>query len=263
MWNTNNYRVKKVKLEYNDDGTPVRQYLNDDPGTPGPDRPTYADLSIYDKYEGYRDLVWIPLDLPALDIDLDHVYGLSNDKAIQDKVYDAKNVGKLLFLKQNHCGGAGVNAKWHDYAVQEFQDVVNYIETLPFESIHQIFFVQTPKEIPAHYDEEKALVPLLRKQAPSHLHFRWSKVTDWRNEHFYMTKDSGATRVFPMLPPSTNSFAYDGGTYEHGVEKGFQMNERLQLVIHGVYDLPKWHGLLEKSFQTYKEYTITTEHLSL
>jgi hypothetical protein len=262
MWNTDNYRIKKVQLEYNSDGTPVREYLNNDPGIPGLDRPTYQDLSIHDNYEGYRDIVWTPLDLPVLDVDIDHVYELKQSETFQT-TYQTANVGTLLFLKDNCCGRAGINPDWHDFAMIEFPQVVEMVNSLPFQTIHQIFFVQTPREIPAHYDEEKALVPLLRKQAPSHLHFRWSKVTDWRNEYFYMTKDSGATRVFPMLPPTTNSFAYDGGTYEHGVERGFSITERLQLVIHGVYDLPKWHSLLEKSFQTYKEYTITTEHLSL
>jgi hypothetical protein len=37
----------------------------------------------------------------------------------------------------------------------------------------------------------------------------------------------------------------------------------LQLVVHGVYDLPKWHEILENSWQKYKEYAITPEHFEL
>lgn len=263
MYNTDNFRIKHYDLDYDKNGVPKRLYLNNDPGEPGPDRPGWEDLSLNDTYEGYRDMVWTPLDLPKLDIDLHYIQELHNDvQRRNNDFYETENVGTLMFLKPNKCGCAGANPDWYDWAYSELPDVVDYVSRLPFKSIHQIFFVQSPRPIPVHYDEEKALEPILRSQAPSHLHLRWSEVTDWREEHFYMSKDSGATRVFPMLPPETNAFAYDGGTYEHGVEKGFKFIERAQLVIHGVYDLPKWHGLLEKSWQKYKEYAITTEHFN-
>lgn len=263
MLNYKNFRIKREKLEYVD-GIPVREYLNDDPGSKIKiDRPSYEYLSIHDDYTGYRDLVWTPIDLPYLDIDMDLVADVSEDKGLQKNFYVTKNVGKLVFLKQNRCGMAGADPEWFDYAKQTFPEVIDYISTLPFKSIHQAFFVQTQKPIPAHYDEELSINDILKIQAPSHLHFRWSKVTDWKTEHFYMTKDSGETRVFPMLPPETNAFAYDGAVYEHGVEKGFSMRDRVQLILHGVYDLPKWHELLENSYQKYKEYAITSEHFNL
>lgn len=262
MWNTNNYRTKKYNLEYNEHGIPKRQYLNNDPGEPGPDRPGWEDLSLNDTYNGYRKLVWTPIDLPFLDVDIDRVADIHEDQSKKKDFYETENVGTLVFLKKNCCGQAGKNPDWYDWVKVELPHVVDYVEQLPFKSIHQIFFVQSPRPIPVHYDEEKAMSSILRSQAPSHLHFRWSKVTDWQNEHFYMSRDSGATRLFPMLPPTTNAFAYDGATFEHGVEKGFSFRERAQLVIHGVYDLPKWHTILENSWEKYKEYALTEEHFN-
>lgn len=263
MWNTANYRIKKYQLEYNEQGIPIRQYLNNDPGNPGPDRPGWDDLSLNDQYDGYRNMVWTPIDLPYLDVDIDHVADVHEDMSKQKDFYETENVGTLVFLKKNCCGQPGDNPAWYDWVKTEFPHVIDYVDTLPFKSIHQIFFVQSPKAIPVHYDEEKSMLHILRAQAPSHLHFRWSKVTDWRNEHFYMSRDSGATRVFPMLPPDTNAFAYDGGTFEHGVEQGFGYRERAQLVIHGVYDIPKWHAILERSWQKYKDYALTENHFKL
>lgn len=264
MYNTDNFRIQRNDIQYNEDGTPVRKYLNDDPGSKIKiDRPSYEYLSINEEYNGYRDMVWTPIDLPYLDVDMDHIVSLAEDEDLKSFYYITKNVGQLTFLKPNTCGMEGENPPWYDFAKQELPDIIDYIEDLPFETIHQAFFVQAPKAIPAHYDEELGLSNLLKRQAPSHLHFRWSRVTDWRNEHFYMTKDSDATQIYPMLPPETNAFAYDGAVYEHGVNRGFKMSERMQLVIHGVYDLPKWHDLLEKSWQKYKEYAITTEHFNL
>lgn len=263
MYNTSNFRIKRNQIQYNEDGTPVRRYLNDDPGCMiKVDRPSYEYLSLNDEYTGYRDIVWTPIDLPKLDIDMDHIAELAEDPVLQKFYYQTKNVGQLTFLKPNHCGMAGDNPDWYDFALEQLPEVIEYIETLPFETIHQAFFVQSPRAIPAHYDEELGMSKILKLQAPSHLHFRWSRVTDWRNEHFYMTRDSDATQVFPMLPPETNAFAYDGAVFEHGVERGFSIRERVQLVIHGVYDLTEWHELLEKSWQKYKEYAITTEHFN-
>tara|TARA_B100001287_G_scaffold94279_1_gene79162 strand:- start:4834 stop:5631 length:798 start_codon:yes stop_codon:yes gene_type:complete len=265
MYNTKNYRITSHDLEYDENGIPKRRYINNDPGEPGAiDRPGWEYLSLDDPYAGYRDMVWTPIDLPKLDVDLDQIYSLhQNIQRRQRDFYETENVGTLMFLKPNRCGCVGVDEPWYDWAEQEFPHVVDYVKKLPFLTIHQCFFVQSAIPIPVHYDEELAMQDTLRAQAPSHLHLRWSRVTDWREEYFYMSKNSGATRVFPMLPPETNAFAYDGATYEHGVEKGFQFNERAQLVIHGVYDLPKWHELLENSWQKYKQYAITTEHFDL
>ena len=264
MYNTDNFRIKRNNIEYTPDGLPAREYLNDDPGCKlKVDRPSYEYLSLDEEYTGYRDMVWTPIDLPYLDVDMDHVVSLAEDPALQHHYYNTKNVGQLTFLKPNRCGMAGENPNWFEFAKQELPDIIDYIEDLPFLTIHQAFFVQAPKAIPAHYDEELGMADVLKSQAPSHLHFRWSKVTDWRNEHFYMTKNSDETQVYPMLPPETNAFAYDGAIYEHGVNRGFKMNERMQLVIHGVYDLPKWHDLLDNSWNNYKEYAITPEHFNL
>jgi len=264
MHNTKNFRIKRNEIEYNEDGTPKRAYLNDDPGCKVKvDRPSYEYLSIHEEYNGYRDMVWTPIDLPRLEIDMDHVTDMAEDDSLQRYYYHTKNVGPLIFLKPNQCGMAGEDPEWYDFAKKELPDVIDYVEQLPFETIHQAFFLQAPKAIPAHYDEELGMADVLKRQAPSHLHFRWSKVTDWRNEHFYMTKDSDATQIYPMLPPETNAFAYDGAVYEHGVDRGFNMRDRMQLVVHGVYDLPKWHEILENSWQKYKEYAITTEHFNL
>ena len=262
MSNIDNFRITRHQLEYDENNIPTRQYLNNDPGNPGPDRPSWEDLSLHNEYVGYRDMVWTPIDLPYLDIDLARIARIHNDQQKQKDFYETENVGTLMFLKSNNCGTPGSSPEWFDWARDEFPDLIEYVEALPFKSIHQIFFVQTPTPIPPHYDEEKLLEGLLQAQAPSHLHFRWSNVTHWRNEHFYMSKDSGATRIFPMLPPETNAFAYDGATFEHGVDKGFSFTDRAQLVIHGVYDLPLWHELLEKSYQRYKEYAITTSHFN-
>jgi hypothetical protein len=264
MFNTANYHIKKNDIKFNEDGIPIRRYLNDDPGCAVKiDRPTYEYLSIDEEYTGYRDMVWSPIDLPILDIDMDQIATLAEDPDLQKNFYVTKNTGSLIFLKPNQCGMAGEHPDWFDFAKEELGHVVDYIENLPFETIHQAFFVQAPSAIPAHYDEELGMAEVLKLQAPSHLHFRWSKVTDWREEHFYMTKNSDATQVYPMLPPETNAFAYDGAVYEHGVNRGFDMRDRVQLVVHGVYDMPKWHKLLEKSWNRYKEYAITTEHFDL
>jgi hypothetical protein len=263
MYNTNNFHIKRNQIEYLPDGSPARRYLNDDPGGAiKVDRPTFEHLSLDEEYNGYRDMVWTPIALPIIDIDMNHVADLAEAPELQKNFYVTKNVGSLIFLKPNQCGMAGKDPAWYDFATQELPDIVDYIDTLPFKTIHQAFFVQSPNAIPAHYDEEHGMAEILKRQAPSHLHFRWSKVTDWQNEHFYMTKDSDATQVYPMLPPSTNAFAYDGAVYEHGVNRGFSMRDRLQLVIHGTYDMPRWHALLEKSWEEYKEYAITTQHFN-
>jgi len=264
MYNTNNYRIKRNQIEYLENGEPVRRYINDDPGTlVKVDRPSYEYLSLDDEYNGYRNMVWTPVDLPYLDVDMDLVADLAEDPDLQQYYYQTRNVGQLTFLKPNMCGQAGADPDWYDFALEAFPEVIDYVKELPFKTIHQAFFVQSPQAIPCHYDEELAISDILKAQAPSHLHFRWSRVTDWQNEHFYMTRDSDATQIYPMLPPETNAFAYDGAVFEHGVDRGFSMRERVQLVIHGVYDLPLWHELLEKSWNKYKEYAITTEHFDL
>ena len=159
-----NYRIKKYDLEYDENGIPIRQYLNNDPGNPGPDRPGWEDLSLHHDYAGYRDMIWTPMDLPYLDVDLDQIDAIRQDQNKKKNFYETENVGTLLFLKCNECGQIGEDPTWFDWAEQEFPHIKEYVDQLPFKSIHQLFFVQTPKPIPPHYDEEQIMEGLLKPQ---------------------------------------------------------------------------------------------------
>ena len=76
----------------------------------------------------------------------------------------------------------------------------------------------------------------------------------------YFTKDHAETRIYPMLPPETNSMAYDGTVHEHGADAGYHPTERIQLMPMGTLNVSKWHELLDRSIEKYKDYIITEDH---
>lgn len=252
------HRIQKNKLDYNEDGTPVRKYSNQDP--PG-DRDTYKKLQINDPYKGYKDIVYTPIDMPYLDINLDLINSFWKDpafhKANQDVTYGCKfGAGLVLFLVKNKFTQPEANSPWFDWVEKEIPHVKEFIEQLPFKSIRQCSFVQPPKATVPHYDEPINMLPYLQAGAPSQYRIRWSNVTTPEDEVFFLTKDSSATKVYPMLPPETNTFVYDGSVWEHGADQGFKNTDRMQIIISGVVDNEKHHALLDKSIEKYNDYVI-------
>lgn len=254
-----NYRKIKNKLEY-ENGVPKRSYVNLDP--PG-DRDSYDKLQINDEYMGYKDIVYTPIDLPNVDVNPEHIESLWSDNNMEEGTTAGTiAVGKVLFLKRNQYTKLHGDGEWFDWVKQEIPHIKEFIEQLPFETIRQCAFVQPPKGVPPHYDEPTTMLDILKKQSPSQYRIRWSTVTKPENEYFYLTKDSGATNVYPVLPRDTNTFVYDGSVYEHGVDRGWKMSERLQIVMSGVLSIDKHHQLLDRSITKYKDYYLTSEYFN-
>jgi len=252
------HRIEKHKLDFNDDGTPIRGYSN---LAPKDDRPTYNDLQINEEYKGHKGIVWTPLDLPKLEVDTDHVHDLLYGDALDKRFPNAKfhcgfGAGNVLFLKQNFFTHPYGNGDWWDWVDYELPHVKEYIEKLPFTHIRQLAFVAPPKETIPHYDEPFSATPILRKQSPSCYRIRWSRVTEPEKEVFFMTKDSGATKIYPVLPEETDAFVYDGSVYEHGADEGFKMRDRCQIIISGILDVEKHNAILDRSIKRFPDHVL-------
>lgn len=243
------YRIEKRKIDVT-----KRKYVNMDPNN---DRPDYDHLQIHDEYIGYKDAIYTPIDLPKINIDLEHIESLWADPNMEEGTTAGTiAVGKVLFLKKNMYLHLDADAEWFDWAKSEVPELCDFIDQLPFKTMRQCAFVQPPDITPPHYDEPIYMTPHLRESAPSQYRIRWSNVTNTDNEIFYMSKDSGSTKIYPVLPEETNTYVYDGSVWEHGTDRGFKMNERALIVMSGILDIPKHHKLLDKSMKKYKDYIL-------
>lgn len=247
------YRIEKHCVDVS-----KRKYSNLDP--PG-DRPTYDMLQINNEYLGYKGIVYTPIDMPFLKVDTQQVYDLRTSEALL-KEYPGTTfgcghgAGEVLFLKENYFREPEGNGEWFGWVEKEMPHVKEFVESLPYKSIRQLSFVAPPGPTVAHYDEPLNATPYMIPQSPSCYRIRWSHVTDPEHEVFYLTKDSEATKIYPVLPPETNTFVYDGSVWEHGADQGFPMYDRCQIIISGLLDIEKHHALLDKSIEKYKDYVI-------
>jgi len=255
LYLTLQYRIEKHNIDVS-----KRKYVNMDPHN---DRPDYSHLQIHDDYVGYKDTIYTPIDLPKIDMNLEHIESLWADPTMEEGTTAGTiAVGKVLFLKKNQYLQLDGDAEWFDWAKSEVPDLCDFIDQLPFKTMRQCAFVQPPDITPPHYDEPIYMTPHLRESAPSQYRIRWSNVTDTDNEVFYMSKDSGATKIYPVLPEDTNTFVYDGSVWEHGSSCGYKMSERALIVMSGIIDVEKHHELLEKSINKYKDYVLYDKELS-
>jgi len=248
------------------------------------DRPV-EQLNYGEIYTGYKGVIWTPLDLPYLNVDLDRMWEVwqkqgqpwfderpddmnsarhtDYDKGKLKKVNDHDYRNLILLNAPGSYHSADIKGEWKDFVHDEFPEVVKWLEALPWENIRWCAFVGRDNHgVGPHYDEYRPLRHLLKPQEPSQVRVRWSKVTDWKEEHLYFTKNHGATRIYPMLPPETNSMAYDGTVYEHGADAGYHPKDRIQLMPMGTLNVSKWHEVLDKSIQKYKDYIITEDHFN-
>lgn len=264
----NNYRI------VNNDDEPL-------PGININDYTSRTEKVYYDrKYNGYKGVVWTPLDIPKIDFDQNKLWeiweavqngGKYNNWELTahpwfDEYPDLLNGWKnhdyraFNIFKNNHYYDRDNTGIPHQLVIDHFPDVVKWIESLPFDNIHWCAFVGRPDDgVGPHYDEAQNYEQLTFVE-PSQVRARFAPVTDWRKEHFYMTNTHGQERLYPMLPPDTDSFCYDGTKYEHGADRGFHPKDRIQLMPMGKLNQEKWHALLERSINKYKDYVITVEH---
>ncbi len=243
------YRIKKEIVDVS-----KRAYVNMDPNN---DRPDYDHLQIHDEYVGYDDIIYTPLDLPKVDVDLQSIYDKWADPNMEEGTTAGTiAVGKVLFLRKNMYLHLDADADWFDWALKDVPELCKWIDNLPFKTMRQCAFVQPPNLTPPHYDEPGYMTPHLREAAPAQYRIRWSNVTNTDNEIFYLSKDSGATKVYPVLPEGTQAYVYDGSVWEHGTDRGFKMNERALIVMSGILDIPLHHALLDKSIAKYSDYVI-------
>ena len=249
------YRVEKRTVDVS-----KRKYVNMDPHN---DRPDYDHLQIHNEYKGYQDAIYTPIDMPRIDMDLEHIKSLWADPKMEEGTTAGTiAVGRVLFLKKNMYREIDGDAPWFDWAKSEVPELCDFIDQLPFKTMRQCAFVQPPGITPPHYDEPIYMTPHLRDSAPSQYRIRWSNVTNPDEEIFYMSKDSGATKVYPVLPEETNTYVYDGSVWEHGTDRGFTMDQRALIVMSGVVDIPKHQQLLKLSMDKYKDYVLHDRQFS-
>lgn len=243
------YRIEKRKVDVS-----KRKYVNMDPDN---DRPDYDHLQIHDEYVGYDDVIYTPIDLPRIDVDLDHIESLWADPSMEEGTTAGTiAVGKVLFLKRNKYLDLHGDGEWFDWAKSEVPELCDFIDQLPFKTMRQCAFVQPPDITPPHYDEPIYMTPHLRDAAPGQYRIRWSTVTNQDDEIFYLSKDSGSTKVYPVLPKETNTFVADGSVWEHGTDRGFRMKERALIVMSGILDIEAHHALLANSIDKYKDFVL-------
>lgn len=245
----------------------------------------------YWKYTGYKGVVYTPLDIPKLDIDVDLLWQLWQkhigvvdiyegnkqfrvaDPWFDDKteyypkqdMYSSGMEYRNFHLIKNHnfSGYNHIGDEWYPWVTENFPQIIEHLELLPFDNIRWCCFVgRDTHGVHPHYDDYHDIIPKMKDYDPAAIRIRFSKV-DWKNEHFYLTNTHGRKRLYPQLPPETNTFCYDATTNEHGGDRGFKPDYRCQLMPYGVLNKDKYFELLERSIHKYKDYVITMDHMNM
>ena len=76
LYLTLQYRIEKHNIDVS-----KRKYVNMDPHN---DRPDYSHLQIHDDYVGYKDTIYTPIDLPKIDMNLEHIESLWADPTMEE-----------------------------------------------------------------------------------------------------------------------------------------------------------------------------------
>ena len=247
-----------------------------------------------DPYLGYKGIVYTPIDLPKLDIDQNEMWEHWQWLADRYKNDETKKYSAELWFDKNpnieHKHEIANHAMdyrmmrlmdkdafteymfdgiWLEWKDRWFEKIKEHVLKLPFKHLRFCSIVgRDVHGVGPHYDDFHPFIPMLKLQDPCAIRIRLSKLqwqkredVDWNKEHFYLTNTHGQTRLYPLLPPETNTMCYDATTNEHGGDKGYTPDIRVQVMPYGVLDEEKWHKLLDRSIEKYKDYVITTEHM--
>ena len=144
---------------------------------------------------------------------------------------------------------------WCDFVHDEFR--CGKIYGGLYDNVRWLAFVgRDTHGVGAHYDEYDKARKELVDQEYSQVRVRWSKVTDWQKEHLYFT--GVQTRLYQcclkQMWHMTERFTNMVAT---------QVTTRIQLMPMGTLNIPKWHELLDRSIEKYKDYVIRDKDFSI
>lgn len=204
-------------------------------------------------YEGYKKVIHTPLDVPKVDLDLDLLDWLwqKHGEPLFDKDDTLDSRYRMLYLySSSNC---------NSWVKKEIPQILDALHELPFDKFDYVIFVSFPDHgLGPHFDlPNKSMLDKLRPWQPSQYRYRWTRVTEYTDEPFYLTKDRGQTKIYPMTPiHETNAFCYAGCSWEHGLEKGYSPNERTILMPVGDINMTKAEKLIDRSIIKYSDYVL-------
>ncbi len=229
--------------------------------------------------EKYKGVVSLPLDLQPFEFD---------DPGAFWDLWTKEN----YVVWRNHIDRGSSNltnpelshTQWHGMALYEDMDLYDHgswgtkitdetrsicpkmvermFDELPFVRLRSIRLWSAHKEIPAHYDGNMPDSLDGKMFFPTEI--RVMLQDDNPNPTFWLTsaKEHKPNTIVPqdkkhyvVLPPDTNTFAWNNEDYLHGADFDGE-NRKVLAVIKGWVDLDKLESLIDKSIEKYKDFVL-------
>ena len=220
------------------------------------------------------DILYTPLDLPPMQLDLDKIRRFRKDNKGEDTFGDR-------FFRTVWLRGAAdapsrsvyrtyddsLDWQWNDIARQNFPEVILGVEALPFKLITMVTFVgcKNDQPMPPHHDYPPHQTPefVLENEPYS---YRVS-IGDTRDA-FYVSTHQGVNDheldhgryMFGNLPDDTNHWCMSVTNSLHAT---LPRNSKETLFISGILDTEAHNHLVRRSAEKYQDWMITRHRLEM
>ena len=211
-----------------------------------------------------KDLAYVPLDLPRIDIDYDEISEFFEEHKHNQYPFEETWEGIYLigdvkdwddpvstresFLIKYETDNARWNPKIPEHLLILFKQI---IEQLPFSYCTSVTLLSQKTMIPPHIDDEYT-GDLGTQPEPAGLKVMLSHHD---TKSFFVMENREAKRQFIVLPEDTNSFAVSDRRFPHGAKKP-RDKKKFILSCFGHIDIAKHEELVKRSVEKYEEYVI-------
>jgi len=206
----------------------------------------------------HTDYIYVPLDIAKFAFDRDQLLDFferrktipqySFLKEIDEPWYALEARTKDFARAATEIAGSG----WDPEFKSIFPQIVSTVESLPFEHVERVYFLEQRKEVKAHRDVSKEEDSLL---GPST--FRCPIINDEPDRTFYLTSLENPERIiFPKLPAETQWFGMNNYNARHGSFMPSAGAKKLMLCVWGRVNREAWLQLLERSVSLYSQHCL-------
>jgi hypothetical protein len=219
------------------------------------------------------NILFLPIDIPKLSTNLDKIKMFRkqrmSDEVFGDRFFRSVHLRGPIDSKSKsfyHIYDETLDWQWTTTATDHFQEVIEHVKLLPFKLITFVSFIgaKDNKLMPPHYD-----YPL--HQLPDHVRrydpYAYRVSLGDTHDAFYVSTMQGLNDdeldrgkyLFGNLPFSTNNWSMTCSKSLHGT---LPREDKETLFVSGILDEVAHQQIIDRSYEKYKDYAITTNMLT-
>ena len=205
-----------------------------------------------------NEIKFLPIDLPRAHCDPEKIKKYMDSESVRinyswtEKVDQPWNHVIVRDPSFDH-GGVISGSRWRSDFYENFPEVVDSVESLPFQKISYVYLFEQCIEVKPHFDVVGKNFNAFLEPAS----YRINLLMETSTAFYICDNDSCDVYSHPRFPADSNIWTFSNKKYRHGSKLPEADKRKIILIIgKGILNKEKHLQLLSKSYEKYKNFVL-------